>query len=511
MAKGEGKPGDLGEFAQLDLGELYYLGDRRAVERGLRYFRDYAVESLSWDGRSRRITAQVSGTGFAPYEVLLWVRHGHVEHECECPAWSNFGACKHGVAALAGVLAALHGFQAGSQQMPEDYLQELRSGLGLNSGGEITAGEDAGKGRHAATIFKVTDSGSYGGMHLRVVGPVPHDFLRSVGLHLPHSYGRAQSRELFMGEVGRSLKPFLAKAKRAGIAVKIRTTEGEVDLKPASAACRGVIEYASGGRDVLRQVSFYDEAGLLLEVEECLGGGDFVLVPDGTLYGVANSEWVALEVSEAGLSQRFDRSAFNRFGVVASLPQEDRDSGTYRFLQSGKPVKPLRYGAESVGLSLNCSILENAAGEPEFLEFCCFAEVGDVSIDLSLLQRLCVEAVLGVHGGALLSAKRRVRALLDLIRRCLSDYEAERGFDPANYRDAFPELFSNEFRHVVLTILKNLKDFLVHRERDLESLAVDSADGNFLCYQIDATKQWPRCAPPVVDGGSGAGCFGEGR
>ena len=44
------KLGDLADFALLDLGELYYLADRSIVERGLRYFRDYA-----WRARRARV------------------------------------------------------------------------------------------------------------------------------------------------------------------------------------------------------------------------------------------------------------------------------------------------------------------------------------------------------------------------------------------------------------------------------------------------------------------------
>ena len=45
----QGKREGLEGFEKLDIGELYYIGERRFVERGLSYYRQFAVESLDWD------------------------------------------------------------------------------------------------------------------------------------------------------------------------------------------------------------------------------------------------------------------------------------------------------------------------------------------------------------------------------------------------------------------------------------------------------------------------------
>lgn len=487
MAGGKGKLGDLVDFAQLDLGELYYLGDRRVVERGLRYFRDFAVESLSWDGRAKRVTGLVSGSGYAPYEVWLWVREGQVEHECECAAWSNYGACKHGVATLAAVFSAMHGFRAGATEVPEDYLAELRRGLGLKRAGGLPDAADPQGSHRVATTMKVVEFGNYGGMRLRILGPVPHDFLESVGLHLPNSYGGGHSRELFVGDLARSLKRFLSKAKKAGIAVRIRTGSGEVDLKFAAKSCRAVAESELEGRRITRRFYFVGEDGERLEVEDSVDSG-LALSVDGTVYQVSNAGVFAQELRSAGLVKRYEVVDYNRTGAAAGLPKGALESGMYRFVSAGELVEPQRCAMEPVGMSLNCSIYKNAAGEPERLDFNCFANVGDVAVDLASLQELCLDPVLTTYSSGLLSAKRRVRGLLDLIRRFLAEYEASGELDPAVFKKDFPELFSDEHRRAVLTILQKLGDLLSGHLADSERLAADADRGGFLLYRMDLLK-----------------------
>lgn len=487
MAGGKETLGDLVDFAQLDLGELYYLGDRRVVQRGLRYFRDFAVESLSWDGRAKRVTASVSGSGIAPYAVWLWVCAGHVEHECECLAWENDGACQHGVAALAAVFSAMHGFQTGAQEVPEDYLSELRDGLGLTRAGGLPDSVPSGENDRAGTILKVAEFGSYGGLRLRIVGPVPHDFLKSVGLHLPSSYGEAQGRKLFLGDLSRLLKPFLRKAKQANIPIRIRLGGGEVKLRLAPKPCRAVVEFALDGRQASRRLCFYDQEDHLLEVEDSLSC-DFVLATDGLLYEVANGGGLTQGMSRFGLSERHDVPEFNRLGTVTGVPQGAIEAGTFGFSCSGKKVEPVRCAADRVELSVNCSIYENAAGEPEALEFSCFADVEGVPIDLGLLEGFCLDPILNAYYGGLLSAKRRVRAFLDLIRRCLSGLETGRAFDPSVFREEFPELFSDAYRTMVVGALQKLGDRLTSSELNCERLAADPACGRFLLYTVDARQ-----------------------
>ncbi|MFU8849262.1 MAG: SNF2-related protein [Opitutales bacterium] len=487
MSRAKESLGSLVDFAQLDLGELYYLGDRQVVERGLSYFRDFAVEALFWDGRARRVMALVSGSGYAPYEVQLWVEQGHVEHECDCPAWENYGSCKHGVAALAAVFSVMQGFRVGSQEVPEDYLAELRHGLGVANSASLPDAAHAGEDQTSATVFKVVEFGSYGGLRLRIVGPVPQAFLQSAGLHLPASYGGAHSREVFMGDLSRLLKPFLRKAKKAGIAVKIRTGSGEVDLQLAAESCQAVAEYGLDGSRVVRRICFYVRDGERLEVDDYLDSG-FALNEDGTLYPVANREVFSHELKEGGLAKRYELAEFNRIGAAVGLPRDAIAAGLYRFACSGKAVEPEPCPPGPVGLSVNCSIHKNAAGEPERLDFSCIADVEGTPVDLKLLQGRCLDPILTTYSSGLLSAKRRVRALLDLMRRVLAEYEAGRKVELSAYRAEFAELFSDEHRRAVLTIIEKLADLLAGGLGDTAQVCVAAERRGFKLYRIDLLK-----------------------
>ncbi|PXA03124.1 hypothetical protein DDZ13_13735 [Coraliomargarita sinensis] len=481
MRSDEAKLGRLADFAQLDLGELYYLGDRRIVERGLRYFRDYAVDSLFWDGRAKRITALVSGSGYAPYEVLLWVRDGHVEHECECPAWDSYGACKHGVAALAAVFAVLNGFQVGSQQIPEDYLQELRSGLGLSSGEALPEPESKSGGKGDTTSFTVIDLSSYGGMRLRVRGAIPYDLLKSAGLHLPHSYGGGQSRELFMGALSRTLKPFLHKAKKAGIPVRWRSGEGEVELTMATRNCRARKDYALRGDKVVRHYVFETIKGDALDVVELIGEFDFALDADGRVYRIQQAKGDSLGPHDGALVHSSSVDSFNRYEVLhgrteAAL-QED-----FRF--QGESMQPLFFTGDACQLQVDCSLWRNAAGEAEYWEFRCGLEVDGVRVDLDGMFLNMLDVTLHAYSGNMLSAKRRVTALMDLIRRFLADYKPGEEFEPSVYARDFSELYGANYRHAVLAILRRHAAMITEMEGDAYALAADAKAGRFLCYEV---------------------------
>ena len=477
--------GDLDDFGQLGIDVLDELAAPHVVERGLRYYRDYAVEALSWDGRVRRITALVSGSSSAPYVVRLKLRGRRVEHACSCPAWGNSGACKHVVSALAAVFGALYGFKVGGQELPEDYVSELRRGLGLCSGVGFAAQDGSALGEGEPTVFKVQEFGSYGGLRLRVIGPVPYDFLRSAGLQLPNSFGGGLSREFFLGNLPRLLPVFLKKAKRAGIPVRVRTSEAEVELKLAAKPCQAQIEYALEGREVVRRVSFLTAAGQTLEVEHRIDSS-FCLATDGVLYAVRNSERFAKKMPDCSFLLRYPVHFFNSLKAAFGLSADASKSVASRFICAGQVVEPQRVAAERVQLSVNSSIRKNAAGEPESLEFHCSADVDGVTVDFDHVQGLCLEPVLSVYSGGLFSAKRRLRALLDMIRRFLADYVTlGEPFDISVYKAEFSELFEVAYRHSIFNIFNGLGNLMRRYEREQMSIAADRTQGRFLLYQVD--------------------------
>ena len=65
------------------------------VSRGQRYHHEGRVTIL--DADPNRVLARVEGT--EPYITRLFIdRHGHVDGDCSCPAYENYGPCKHMVA-----------------------------------------------------------------------------------------------------------------------------------------------------------------------------------------------------------------------------------------------------------------------------------------------------------------------------------------------------------------------------------------------------------------------------
>lgn len=469
----------LAGFAALDLEALNYLADRRVVERGLHYFRSFAVEALACNVKGRAIRAKVSGSRARPYSVLLELKRGHVHCRCTCPAWAAQGTCKHGVAALAAVFAVLHGDRGGVRDLPEDYVQELRQGLGLGVGEHPPGSPEAAL---EVTTFKVIDISAYGGLHFRVVGPMPPAFFESMGGLQPLGLGGlGLEREYFLGDLAHHLKPFLQKAARAGIELRYRSCGGEVALKWSARPCRAIIELNLEGRRVLRQTRFEDEQGARMEVEACIYEA-FVLTVDGQVHPLANAEDFVQRLPGGPESIRMDADEFNR-SAAAGLGLTGESAGAIRFLREGRPMEPK--GPVAAGLGLNCSIHKNAAGEPETLHFTCVARVGSGSVDLVRLQEAALSPLLTVYAGGLLSAKRRVRALLDLVRRFLAESGPEGPPDPARYRSDFPELFSQEYRKSVLEMLTRVRAFLGCGEAGSDSLAVDPETGHFHRYSVD--------------------------
>ena len=104
-----GKLEGLEGFEKLDIGELYYIGDRKFLDSGLARYRQFAGESLEWDGKAKQMTALVEGHGLHACEIILSVSDGRLIHECECPDCKNYGGCKHAVAAAAAITSIARG------------------------------------------------------------------------------------------------------------------------------------------------------------------------------------------------------------------------------------------------------------------------------------------------------------------------------------------------------------------------------------------------------------------
>src|SRR5947207_2612230 len=79
---------------RFDSDALRKLAGDKTFARGEAYFREGSVSIIRID--TKRVLAQVSGT--EDYRCVLSGRGTTIDGECSCPAFSDFGFCKHLVA-----------------------------------------------------------------------------------------------------------------------------------------------------------------------------------------------------------------------------------------------------------------------------------------------------------------------------------------------------------------------------------------------------------------------------
>src|SRR5919197_5163987 len=94
--------------ARFHLDTVRELAGGKAFARGQEYYRDGSVELLSVT--PKRVVAQVAGT--EDYRTVLTGRGTEIDGECSCPAFEDWGFCKHMVATALAANAAGDGAEA---------------------------------------------------------------------------------------------------------------------------------------------------------------------------------------------------------------------------------------------------------------------------------------------------------------------------------------------------------------------------------------------------------------
>jgi non-specific serine/threonine protein kinase len=476
-----GKLEGLEGFEKLDIGELYYIGDRRFVERGLAYYRQFAVEGLEWDGQQKRMTALVQGRRMQAYEVCLQVRDGHLQNECDCPSWTNSGGCKHAVAATAAMFLSVQGQSVGGYDMPDDYAQELRKQLGYRDvggsghNGEIEVAEQAGE-------FYLTEVNSNGGLCFTIEGSVPKAFLSSFGITLASSYGFRVSREFVLSEPDGRLESFLAEAAKVGIEVST-VLDGEARLltmDPQTVELE--IKNNLVDERVVRRMQFLDERGKELDVDHLIPRSSLVLLADGRVCRVRDNDLGA--VGDLGpIRMELEAEAFNEQNL-----RPESSSEHFLFTVDGSKKKRRRVKPKQVSLELDLTAMENVAGEWEAFEFDLFLNVDGCRTELYELQSLLLAPTLHVYAGKLLSAKRRVRSLCDLLRRVLSAARPANDLEMETYADDYRELFDVNYRVGVCEIAEKLMTIIESYGDDFEVTLADKEESRWVCGAMDMRK-----------------------
>ncbi|MFT4901065.1 MAG: superfamily II DNA or RNA helicase [Lentimonas sp.] len=470
-------------FERLDVGELYYIGNRQFVEQGLACYRNFAVEGLEWDGHTKRLTASVSSSGIAHYDVWLQIRSGRLEHACDCTEWVTYGGCKHAVAATAAMFLAVQGKSVGGADMPPDYAQDLRKQLGYRDVGGIPGAAEGGEYEEATELW-LTEIRELGNLDFQINGPMPTDFLRSVGVTLPSSYGFSVVREFSLNVNELDFAQFLSEAQTQEITVMVGVFGDNQPLELHKSPCTMRVVYDYSKDEVTRQLYFEGAKKQRLMPYCLIPRSSYVILMDGSVRRVKNvGDDLAGDLGPIVHStdpESFNESAYQR--------DYEQMAQSHAFLVDGEPLQPQALTASEIKICLDLRAVENAAGERESLEYDLFARVGELELDLYRFQSNLLNAVTGTAYGKLLSAKRRVSSLLDLIRRVLSANQEGRLLDLCESAEHFPELLSEEYGDVVRQIVDNVVHCSGNTRSDVPRLVVDDLQARWLACQIPFSK-----------------------
>lgn len=471
-------------FEQLDIGELYYIGNRQFVERGLAYYRNFAVEGCEWNNDTKRMSLIVQGNRREPYDVWLQIRSGELEHGCECENWATYGGCKHVIAGASAMFLAVQGKSVGGFEMPPDYAQDLRQQLGYRDVGDA---DDPDFVDSDATELWLMEVREFGNLDFQIRGDVPQALLRSVGVSLPSSYGFSVAREFSLGDIDKNLPQFLTQAKAAKIPVIIGVSGESQRMELRKQACRMRVVYDYTDEQVNRRIRFEDTKGKPLDPYCLIPDSNYVILSDGKVCPVKGDP-SSLPENAGRLSLATDGESFNDSAYRRCYPAMIAQKGLYAFCVDGEKIKPEKIDPKSVRIVLDLHAVENAAGERESLEFDVYATDGTVKLDLQTYQESLLEAVLSGSYGALLSAKRRVRALSDLLRRALSANEQSTAVDLHELAADFPELLGEEYGTVVRHIVDKVLNFLGTTRVDDSRLVIDELQARWLEYPMHLSK-----------------------
>ncbi|MDQ8209180.1 DEAD/DEAH box helicase [Coraliomargarita sp. SDUM461003] len=476
-----GKLEGLEGFEKLDIGELYYIGDRRYIDQGLAYYRQFAVEGLEWDGQHKRMTALVQGRRLHAYEVVLQVRDGRLTHECECSVWESTGGCKHAVAAAAAMFLSVQGVSVGGQSMPDDYAQELRKQLGYRDvGGEGHHGE--AEVPQQVAEFHLMEVDNNGNLGFSIEGSVPKDFLSSFGIVLASSYGFRVSREFVLDAPEAQLQSFLEEAEAANIAV-LNLLDGEPHpLVMEAGTAHLEIQHTLLEDRVVRRMCFLDTTGLELDVVHLIPNSSYVLLGEGSLCKV-NSNGLGAAGNLGPIRMELEVEAFNEQNLTPNSSNE-----SYLFAVKGSKKKPRAMKPKQIRLELDLTAMENVAGEWEAFEFDLCLNLDGYRVELYELVSRFLAPTLHAYGGKLLSAKRRVRSLCDLLRRVLSSNLPANDLELENYAADYPELFDVNYRVGVCEIAEKLVQALEAYDADYKVTVADDAGQRWLRGHLDLRK-----------------------
>ncbi|MGC9452149.1 MAG: SNF2-related protein [Oceanipulchritudo sp.] len=213
-------PESYSGFRLLTAAAFWNLAERAFLERGLRYFERGVVHDLvAFSKKPGWLVAKVRGGRI--YTVLLGIEGNQLLHDCDCPAYTESGACKHVAAVVLLALDLFTGRRIGHGGPDDHELEERRIHL-LGSMGIHP--ESADEGEPEIRLEPVP----WGDFQFMVTGRKAVALLDGCGLgrgpYSPKKTGRAYP--VAKDQLGPLLAEIVPAARKAGVRAYWTDAEG---------------------------------------------------------------------------------------------------------------------------------------------------------------------------------------------------------------------------------------------------------------------------------------------
>ncbi len=323
---------DVGWFYS-NFNPLTISGASNYVQRGL-------IQDLRCDGRTVHARVMSGDSGYNKV-VLRWNGSQGPDVRCKCTFREDAPTCVHVCAVLLFLFRFARGMTFGFPQPSPEVWAEMCAPLLSNT--ETSLVETKTPSRQSIqkrdTTLTLSAMGGYGGLRVSVSGPIPHSFLRTLGVTLVRTFSRGRDvRSFTIPDPNADLDFFLSKARERGLTVVIDLDDyyGEVsgDLEEIPLC----FELENKGNEIVGSVIFLNKGNWMP-----FGLSNFVYDPSTKRLGtmipckgmdyappfkealINNGEEGYLEPDD-DISSIFDRAAiplgdFNRFS--ARIPIDD--------------------------------------------------------------------------------------------------------------------------------------------------------------------------------------------
>jgi len=435
----------LGAWRELPPVLFYNLASRVVLERGIQYFQQKRVYSLSVSKPNRRWKAKVLGNG--RYSVTIELEGRAIDHKCNCPAHRDSGACKHVMAVIALLYFLGQEKRFGRGEPDPAYLDQIREGLkrprpvekksratvhkkAAKSPGKKKAARGPSQSNASISVYPGND----GLPVAEVEGRLPKAKLNALGFDTGwNMYGRPV-RHFWEMSMARELAGFAKSALAEGVPVFVKSDH------PDQLPITGGIEQVTIGYEInhnlesaqveliqimpefsakpviqLGMDTFLIESGGLVEVMDTARSDLVKLADPAYLLDPAGDYLLPYNFDDEDLGNTRDRDEFNAFSLAIPVHRFGDRLTAPPLLADRERIDPDALGAP-VPIHGEVSIETSAPGESAMARIWFLAGQTPLSLEGPLLDQLR-ETLCGKGIDERLSrAKGRLEVLLGAVR-----------------------------------------------------------------------------------------------